>query len=346
MAGLGGIGGFRGAGQGDAEEGDLGGGVLLEGGEDALVVRAAEIDALIRRKLEAGDIAAAILDGLLNRAEVGPVLVCGHIEGCRPEVHQIAAREGHFNRDLIGAGRDLILEVAGTAVTANTEEVKDRNREAAATIDAHLIFALAGAADRHRDQDLVGARIVEEIFDLREVGADCISGIGVVVVVVSRQATIAIRRMLHGAQGLLQVVIVHRHGILQADAATDCVEPVRQHRTNGLTTCRSIVEQGIEVSGGLHRRERGGWLGPLGGNGAGNHVDRRHAGLGGGQGAIGLNPGIQQRNLLVFSVSLRRHQLGLISLGERIVDFAEGVNELVAEPGVKEQTWECVWLWW
>ena len=317
LAGLGGIGGFLCGGQGDTEEGDLGGGGLLEGGEDALVVRAgdgdfdrgvvgdrhtvhetegpvcAEIDARIRRKLEAGDIAAAILDGLLNRAEVRPVLACGHIEGCRPEVHEIAAREGHFNRDLIGAGRDLILEVAGTAAAGKQKEVNHRNPEAAATMDAHLILALAGAAHRHRDRDLVGVLIGERIDDRREGGGDCISGIGVVVV--NLQATIARRRRLHGAQGLRQVGIVHRHGILQADAAADGVEPVCQHWTNGLTRCRSVVEQGIEVRGGLHRRERGGWLGPFGRDGAGDHVDRLHPFLCVRHGAIGLRPGIQQR---------------------------------------------------
>ncbi len=85
--------------QGDAEEGDLGGGGLLEGGEDARVVRAGDVDGGIRRKHEAGDIEIAIENGLLNRAEVGPEVACGPIEGCRPEVHEIATQEGHFNRE-------------------------------------------------------------------------------------------------------------------------------------------------------------------------------------------------------------------------------------------------------
>ena len=120
-------------GQGDAKEGDLGGGGLLDGGEDARVVRAGDVDGGIRRKIEAGDIEIALVDGLLNRAEVGPEVACEPIEGCRPEVHEIATGEGQFHRELIGSGRDLILEVAGTAATGKLEEVKVRNREAAAT---------------------------------------------------------------------------------------------------------------------------------------------------------------------------------------------------------------------
>jgi hypothetical protein len=106
---------------------------LLDGGEDARVVRAGDVDGGIRRRIEAGDIEIALVDGLLNRAEVGPEVACEPIEGCRPKVHEIATGEGQFHRELIRSGCDLILEVAGTAAAGKLEEVKVRNREAAAT---------------------------------------------------------------------------------------------------------------------------------------------------------------------------------------------------------------------